>query len=91
MRGNTATILGSPAHIPPAAVVKVGQIFAIGGFTSGTKAINSDLKRVEVRLARLTGAVAADMPQLGGSMLMSFSLPADGFGADVRRSFWSLG
>ena len=58
VNGNTATILGSPVHIPPDAVVKVGQTFAISGFWSGEKAITSNLKRIEGSFAQLTGVVA---------------------------------
>ncbi|WP_298858576.1 hypothetical protein [uncultured Sulfitobacter sp.] len=83
VQGNTATILGSPIHIPPDTEIKVGQTFAISGLWSGEKAITSNLKRIEGRFAQLTGMVSPDMLKIGGSTLISAEPPVGGYGNDV--------
>lgn len=80
VQGNTATIMGSPAHVPPDTDIDVGTWVALSGFWSGEKVITTTLRVINrSSFGHITGVVSKSDIKLGGTALRGAQMPLDGF------------
>lgn len=80
VQGNTATIMGSPAHVPPDTNMEVGTWVALSGFWSGEKIITTKVRVIKRNgFGHITGVVSNGEVALGGTALRGAQVPLEGF------------